>query len=167
MLRPVVYAFIDSQNLNLGVRSQGWVLDFHKFRRYLRDKFRVSKALLFIGYVEKYQSLYHKLTSFDYILVFKPTVMSRNSKTKGNIDAELVLYAAAIEYQQYHKAVIVSGDGDFYCLYEFLDQRNKLLRIIIPNNKSESSLLKKFANYRVCLNFEKNRLAIKIGGRCL
>jgi len=75
--------------------------------------------------------------------------MSRNSKTKGNIDAELVLYAAAIEYQQYHKAVIVSGDGDFYCLYEFLDQRNKLLRIIIPNRKSESSLLRKFANYRV------------------
>jgi len=24
------YAFIDSQNLNLGVRSQGWVLNFAK-----------------------------------------------------------------------------------------------------------------------------------------
>jgi len=31
-----------------------------------------------------------------------------------------VLYAAAIEYSNYDKAVIVSGDGDFYCLHEFL-----------------------------------------------
>lgn len=26
------YAFIDSQNLNLGVKSSGWKLDYKKFR---------------------------------------------------------------------------------------------------------------------------------------
>lgn len=31
------YAFIDSQNLNLSIREQGWILDFGKFRIYLRD----------------------------------------------------------------------------------------------------------------------------------
>lgn len=44
-----VYAFIDSQNLNLGVRSQGWKLDWRKFRQYLRNKYNVGKAYLFIG----------------------------------------------------------------------------------------------------------------------
>ncbi|MBI2621730.1 MAG: hypothetical protein HYW63_03780 [Candidatus Levybacteria bacterium] len=54
-----VYAFIDSQNLNLGTSKdiykgrrrtyKGWKLDFKKFRRYLSDKFRVQKAFLFIG----------------------------------------------------------------------------------------------------------------------
>jgi len=33
------YAFIDSQNLNLSIREQGWVLDFKKFRIYLKDKY--------------------------------------------------------------------------------------------------------------------------------
>ncbi len=33
------YAFIDSQNVNLAIRDQGWVLDFARFRIYLREKF--------------------------------------------------------------------------------------------------------------------------------
>ena len=43
------YAFIDSQNLNLGVKSQGWDLNFSRFRQLLRDKYKVEKAYLFIG----------------------------------------------------------------------------------------------------------------------
>ena len=35
-MKENVYAFIDSQNLNLGVRSQGWKLDYGKFRLYLK-----------------------------------------------------------------------------------------------------------------------------------
>jgi hypothetical protein len=30
--KPSNYAFIDSQSLNLGVRSLGWKLDYQKFR---------------------------------------------------------------------------------------------------------------------------------------
>ncbi len=32
------YAFIDGQNLNLGIKRLGWALDFKKFRVYLREK---------------------------------------------------------------------------------------------------------------------------------
>jgi hypothetical protein len=41
------YAFIDSQNLNLGVKDQGWQLDFQRFRVFLKEKFGVAKAYLF------------------------------------------------------------------------------------------------------------------------
>lgn len=51
-----------------------------------------------------------------------------------------------IEFSNYDKAVIISGDGDFYCLVEYLDQKKKLLKIIVPNKKY-SSLLRKFRNY--------------------
>ncbi len=54
----IIYAFIDSQNLNLAIRSQGWVLDFERFKKYLKDKYKVTKAFLFIGYVPTKQSLY-------------------------------------------------------------------------------------------------------------
>lgn len=46
------YAFIDSQNLNLSIRDLGWRLDFSRFRKYLSDKYQVSKAFVFIGYIE-------------------------------------------------------------------------------------------------------------------
>ena len=126
-VKPLVYAFIDSQNLNLGTSKDiykgkkkiytGWKLDFKKFRRYLADKFRVQKAFLCIGYIKHNQKLYNMLRAFGYELIFKPTVADDKGKAKGNVDAELVLHTAAVQFSNYDKAVIVSGDGDFYCLY--------------------------------------------------
>jgi uncharacterized LabA/DUF88 family protein len=124
-----IYAFIDSQNLNLGTSKniyrnnkliyKGWKLDFKKFRKYLADKFRVNKVFLFIGYIKQNQHLYSKLKHFGYVLVFKPTVRDSLGKPKGNIDAELVLYCAKKEYDNYDKAIIVSGDGDFTAYMNF------------------------------------------------
>lgn len=170
-----VYAFIDSQNLNLGTSKniyknrklvyRGWKLDFGKFYQYLKDKFRVSKAFLFIGYIPQNKPLYKQLESYGYKLIYKPTVKNSQGKPKGNVDAELVLYASALEFQNYDKAVIVSGDGDFYCLLDFLQKNKKLLKLIIPNIKSESSLLKKFQKYKVFIYYEKNKLELKSGRR--
>ncbi|MCL5409724.1 MAG: NYN domain-containing protein, partial [Patescibacteria group bacterium] len=137
---------------------KGWKLDFKKFRKYLTDKFRVDEAFLCIGYIKQNESLYKKLRSDGYKLIFKPTVKDHQGKSKGNVDAELVLHAAAIQFSNYNKAVIVSGDGDFYCLHEYLEKDHKLLRIIIPNSKSESSLLKRFHRYKTFIEFEKKKL---------
>lgn len=71
---PKTYAFIDSQNLNLGVKSQGWSLDFLKFRVFLKEKYKVDKAFLFIGYIPSNASLYNKLKKDNYILIFKPVL---------------------------------------------------------------------------------------------
>jgi uncharacterized LabA/DUF88 family protein len=169
--KRVVYAFIDSQNLNLGTKKnifkgkklvyRGWVLDYKKFRVYLADKFGVSAAFLFIGYIKTNQKLYDYLQKCGYTLVFKPTTKDREGKPKGNIDAELVLHAAKIEYEQYDKAVIVSGDGDFYCLHKYLLTQQKLGPIVIPNKKSESSLLREFQQFKVFLFREKGKLEVR------
>ena len=169
--RDVIFAFIDSQNLNLGTSKdiykgrkriyKGWKLVFSKFRKYLSDKYRIRKALLFIGYIRQNENLYKSLLSFGYELVYKPTVKDNFGKPKGNVDAELVLHAAAIEYPNYDKAVIVSGDGDFTCLHEYLEKNRKLLRIIIPNSKSESSLLRPFQKYKTFIEYEKQKLELK------
>ncbi len=73
-----------------------------------------------------------------------------------------------IEYNNYDKAVIVAGDGDYRCLCEFLIGKNKLLRIVIPNEKSESTLLKPFQQYKTFLQFDRSKLEYKnkkSGGR--
>ena len=92
--RPIIYAFIDSQNLNLGVSKdissnkgkiiyKGWKLDYKKFRIYLKDKFRVSKAFVFIGYIKDNEKLYSNLKRFGYELVFKPTVKDSKGNPNG------------------------------------------------------------------------------------
>ena len=150
MNTPVkVFAFIDSQNLNLGVRSLGWRIDYKKFRLYLKNKYNVDRAFMFIGLVGNNQKLYTELQAAGFILIFKPTVQyfENGKKTvKGNVDAELVLHAAAIEFSNYDKAVIVSGDGDFACLLEFLEDKHKLMHVLTPNHKY-SKLLKPFSRY--------------------
>lgn len=161
-MKERIYVFIDSQNLNLGIRSQGWELDFKKFYVYLTNKFRIKKAFLFIGYMDRHRDLYEKLSSFGFILIFKNVVIDKNGKVKGNVDAELVLHSAKIEYYKYEKAIIVSGDGDFYCLIKYLQTKEKLLKILIPNQKGCSSLLKEFEKYKIFLNRERHYL--KVGG---
>ena len=164
------YAFIDSQNLNLGVRSLGWKMDYKKFRLYLKNKYGVDRAYLFIGMVENNQSLYTQLQEAGFILVFKPTISYYKDGVetrKGNVDAELVLQAAAIEYKNYNQAIIVSGDGDFACLAQYLSQNNKLLHIFTPNAKY-SMLLKPYSKFIVRIDRLKTSLEYKktgIGGR--
>ena len=151
------FAFIDSQNLNLSIRDQGWNLDFAKFLVYLRDKFKVKKAYLFIGFIESNQKLYSFLQKIGYIVVFKPTFRLPNKKFKGNVDAELVLHSM-IQYENYDKVVIVTGDGDFHCLIEYFIENNKLRRLVVPNKKRYSFLLRKFNQQISFLNGTKKKL---------
>ena len=146
LLKKENYAFIDSQNLNLGIRDRGWKLDFARFRVFLKDKYKASKAFLFIGFIKENEDLYNYLKKSGYVLIFKPILEIKRAKkvqVKGNVDAELVLHAM-IEYPKYNKAIIVSGDGDFYCLVEYLKKKGKLGRLLIPNEAKFSRLLYKF-----------------------
>lgn len=161
--KQTIYAFIDSQNLNLGVRSLGWQIDYKKFRLYLKNKYGVTNAYMFIGMVVGNQQLYTQLQEAGFILVFKPTVQYfENGKptVKGNVDAELVLYAAAIEYPQYDKAIIVSGDGDFHCLVRYLLGQDKLLHLMTPN-RHFSKLLREFSKYVVQIGTLQKSLEYK------
>ncbi|KKU02770.1 MAG: hypothetical protein UX06_C0051G0005 [Candidatus Giovannonibacteria bacterium GW2011_GWA2_45_21] len=136
------FAFIDSQNLNLGIRAQGWELDFARFRVYLKDKHYISKAFLFIGYMKGNEALYKHLQESGYICIFKPTLELPDGEVKGNVDAELVLHTM-IHINDFNKALIITGDGDFHCLVEYLLEQKKLLALMVPNRKKYSGLLKR------------------------
>lgn len=66
-----------------------------------------------------------------------------------------------IQYSNYAKAVIVSGDGDFHCLVEYLAVQNKLLRIFAPN-KHYSRLLHKYNKYIVRIDLLRNSLELEV-----
>lgn len=169
-----VYAFIDSQNLNLGVQRVGWKMDWRKFRQYLQEVHGVTQAYMFIGYMHENEAMYNQLHELGFLIVLKPTVEMNippaskdDDKSdepakpiiKGNIDAELVLYAM-MELPNYDQAIIVSGDGDFYCLAEYLAKQGKLAHILTPNYKY-SSLLKPYEKYIIRVDQLKRQLEHK------
>lgn len=177
--KPQVYAFIDSQNLNVGVKKLGWKMDWSKLLAFLQNKYGVTKAFMFIGYVPEFEDMYVKLHETGYSVVLKPTYdMTRprpeepeekpqtdgkeeeeKRQTKGNIDADLVLWAMK-EINSYDKAVIVSGDGDFYVLIEYLVEQKKLARLLTPN-RFYSGLFNKFDEYVERLDVHRKELAYR------
>ncbi len=178
-----IYAFIDSQNLNIGTQKTGWKLDWRKFRKFLTEKYNVKLAYMFIGYMPENENLYEYMHELGYLVVLKQLVDNRGevennvispdtnpttaneeqsdhkSSIKGNIDADLVLYAMK-EIDNYDQAIIVSGDGDFLSLCEYLEEKNKLLAIITPN-WMYSTLYKQFEKKIVRLDLLKRRLSYK------
>lgn len=218
--QPNNFAFIDNQNLNLGIQKMGWKMDWRKFRRFLRDKYGITNAYMFIGYMPEYEDLYEQMHDSGYLVVLKPTLemfkvpapadgnkdtapsdemhgageqrpepyktygelaaesVTQQSTTsdaapgsakqpvattqrpvKGNVDAELVLYAVK-EMPKYDKAIIISGDGDFYSLIEYLQQKGKLLNLMVPN-RLYSTLLKPFEKYIIRLDQRRGELAYR------
>lgn len=174
------YAFIDSQNLNLGTQRMGWKLDWRKFREFLAKKYSVTHAYMFIGYMSENEQLYEYMHELGYLVVLKPTVdmlpvevgqkiekapAEAGKKTeekekpvvKGNVDADLVLYAMK-ELPNYDKAIIVSGDGDFLGLIEYLAEQGRLAHIMTPNWQY-SSLFKPYEDTIVRLDPLRRRLA--------
>jgi|AntRauTorcE11897_2_1112592.scaffolds.fasta_scaffold00099_28 uncharacterized LabA/DUF88 family protein len=186
--RDNIYAFIDSQNLNVGTQRVGWKMDWKKFRQYLQDEQGVTEAFMFIGYMPEFEDLYMQMHEAGYKVVLKTTydltrphpemqpedeaVKKQSDKKqdgkkseeeekhiKGNIDADLVLWAMK-EIPNYDKAVLVSGDGDFYALIEYLEGQGKLKHIMTPNSHY-SSLFNAFDDYVVRLDKLRNKLAYR------
>ncbi len=173
-----VYAFIDSQNLNVSVQKYGWKMDWRKFRKFLADRYNVTSAYMFIGYVPEHEDIYEKMHQAGYAVVLKPTFdMSRprevvatpdenepveaaaKKPVKGNIDADLVLWAMK-EMKNYDQAIIVSGDGDFFALVEYLHQQGKLLKLLTPTGQY-SSLFRQFDQYIERIDSHRRELAYR------
>jgi uncharacterized LabA/DUF88 family protein len=142
------FAFIDSQNVYRGIKSQGWEIDWFRFRKYLREKYSVTTAYMFLGYIPTNDSLYELLQKAGFILKFKPVIPDEVGKPKGNVDADLVLQVM-IDIDSYDKAIIISSDGDFYSLIRHLYNNEKLKMVMSPYIKTCSTLLKKEAREKI------------------
>lgn len=146
--RETNYAFIDAQNTHKGVASLGWRIDWARFRIYLKEKYAVETAYVFIGFMVQHNALYERLQKAGFILKFKPVLPDRDGKPKGNVDADLVLQAM-LDWESYDYAVLVSSDGDFYSLVAHWYATDKLKVVLSPYVRTCSSLLKKTAREKI------------------
>ncbi|MFH1412870.1 MAG: NYN domain-containing protein [bacterium] len=141
-------AFIDGQNLYMGIRSNKptWRVDLVKFRNYLSKKYQVDKAYYFLGYMNEInEELYDEIQAAGFILKFREHNTKMLGKKKGNVDSDIIFTIMKKLYykEQFHKIVLVSGDGDYRMLVDFLIKEDKFEKILFPNKEFASSLYKK------------------------
>ena len=137
-----IHIYIDGNNLYRSATELGYKIDYKKFRGWLRQKYNADNIYLFIGLIPNRASFYQLLQESGFILIFKQTVTVQGV-IKGNCDAELVLKTVSDFYtHSYTSCFLITGDGDFGCLVEFLKQNNVLAGVIAPNRNKCSILIK-------------------------
>ena len=138
------FAYIDGANLHKGVENLGWKLDYARFRVWLKEKYQVSRAYLFIGLVPKNKDLYAVLQQAGFVLIFKEVVYDNEGKIKGNCDADLVLQAVRDFYEtDLDRAVLVSSDGDYASLVKFLVEHGRFKTVLSSEPPGKCSILLK------------------------
>jgi len=142
------YAFIDAQNFRKSVQeieeeleALEVRLDLNEFRVYLSEKYAVRIAYFFIGYLPKNKGLYDELKAQGYKLMFKEVAVLKD-EIKGNVDVNLTLQSM-IDINNYEKAVVITSDGDYACLVEYLHSKGKLECLIACSRGGCSYLLRK------------------------
>lgn len=134
--------YIDGNNLYRGAKELGFEIDYKKLRGWLRQKYEPEFVYLFIGLVPARAKFYEYLQKCGYILIFKQTV-SVGEKIKGNCDAELILKTVSDFYtKSFDSCILVTGDGDFGCLVEFLKEHKSISLVLSPDENKCSFLLR-------------------------
>jgi len=141
--KPINIVYIDGTNLYKGIESLGIELDYIRFRKWLLHKYRITKAYIFMGYISKQAPLYKYLESASFSLIFKESITQKGI-VKGNADSEMVLKSVRDVFEETpDNVILVSGDGDFSCLVDFLIEKEVFKTILIPNKNYVSYLLRK------------------------
>ncbi len=141
-------AFIDGQNLYMGITSSkiDWKIDLNRFRVYLNKKYNVSKAYYFLGFViDRNDELYDSIQKAGFILKFREHNSFMFGIKKGNVDSDIIFNIMKKMYkkEKFNKIILVSGDGDYKMMVDFLIHENKFKKILFPNKQYASSLYKK------------------------
>ena len=143
------YAYIDGQNLYLSTtkrKNDPWEVDLSRFRVYLEKKYNVVKAFYYMGCVMNSQAdLYEEIQSAGYILVFKEHNSAMIGKKKGNVDSDIIfdIMKRLYKAEPFDKVILVSGDGDYKKIVNFLIEERRFEKILFPDSEARSSLYNK------------------------
>ncbi len=142
------FAYIDNQNLYMATHraDDPWDVDMRRFRVYLKEKYNVVRAYLFMGAFEiSLQDMYLRFQEYGYLLIFREHGADLKGKKKGNVDVDLVFEMMRDNFTsaQMEEAVLVSGDGDYFRTVSYLMEMEKFGRLLLPSKKNASSLYKR------------------------
>lgn len=112
----------------------------------MKDKYRVDRAYYFLGFVSaENELLYGRLRNAGYVLIFREHAQALLGTKKGNVDCDIIfeIMKMLIEDVSFEKVILVSGDGDYKKLVEYLIAKERFEKILFPNRNFASSLYKR------------------------
>lgn len=154
------YAFIDASNIIYGARAERWFIDQQKLFKYLKNKFSVSKAFFYYGKDSrnvKQQKFLKRLEEFGYVLRVKE-IKRYGTKSKANCDVDLTM-DVLLKIKEYQRAIMLTGDGDFLPLIQYIVKRKKEV-VIIASPKSTAREIREFVRHSF-INFGNLRYFIE------
>ena len=156
------FAYIDGANLHKGIETLDWEFDYGRFRIWLKERYEVRQAYLFLGLIPKYKDLYTRLQEQGYTLIFKEVIYDTDGKAKGNCDADIVVHAMQNAYEnKFGKVILVTSDGDYAPLVKFLKEKNKIEFILSPYETKKCSILLKRTGVKIAYIFDQKSILRK------
>jgi len=162
---PVTYAFVDAANMiyrNQYVHS--WTIDLKKLLTYLQHRYGVSRTLYYGGIDNRNRTqvqLYGKLAMWGYELRLNPVKRFVNDKgewyLKADVDARMAFEAMKLQ-SEYDRAVLLTGDGDFFWLLEYLLQKKERVWLLADPRKTAKELKKLIGSNFANLNNLRSQL---------
>ena len=144
----MLYVFIDATNIIYGTSYYGWKMDFKKLYKYLITRYK-AKVIYYYARVDnsniKQLHFYEKLTDFGYKLRLVPVKKFSDGHKKADVDSRMTFEMMKMD-KKFDKTVIMTGDGDYYWVLEYLLKNKKMVKLISHNKNTAQELKKLFGN---------------------
>ena len=143
-----IYAFIDASNIHYGSKDAGFTVDYAKLKSYLTSRFSVSR-LFYFGAIDeaKEEELIFKeeLLSLGYELKLVHLKIFKDGRKKADTDSRMTFEMMKM-LDEYDRAVVLSGDGDFYWILEYIRGVKEKVWLIGMASRTARDLTKLFGS---------------------
>ena len=163
--KPAASLFIDAANYHYALQSDGWQIDWQRFRDYFRKLYDIKRVFYYEGIItkgfyrdlhpqatlqefceakEKKKAYFRVLKGLGFTVRTKPIgrlydASSGQMKHKCNFDVELTIDALDT-LGEYKVLLLASGDGDFARLVRYLKGKYKKTVVISHRDRTSHQL---------------------------
>lgn len=163
-VKQKTYVFIDASNIIYGASNHGWKMDFKKLAHYLKTRFKAVRVIYYAGLDaenNKQLGFYEKLQEFNYILRLVPVKTFKDGKKKADVDSRMT-FEIMKYFSKYNRAIVMTGDGDFYWVLEYLLEKKKEVKLLSHADSTARELKKLFGEEFTDLGRIKSVLEYKM-----
>ena len=136
-------------------------MDFKKLYNYLISRYK-AKAVYYYAGVDnkniKQLGFYNKLRDFGYKLRLVPVKIFSDGQKKADVDSRMTFEIMKLQ-KKFNEAIIMTGDGDYYWVLEYLIKSKKTVKLVSYNRNTARELKKLFGKNFV--NMEDIRYQIE------
>ncbi len=141
--------YIDAANLIMTCRDLGIVYDLQFLLQYLKDRYRIKQCVYFTAKLQNLRQDYDLLQKMGVETVFKKIYFEGN-KIKANCDVQIAnRITQDVLENKIDNVFLLSGDGDFASLLDFVKEKNKQAYSIGVVSNKTSKLLKEKRKFNV------------------